>query len=147
NLPDYIETKGKTPLSLRFSLFLLWFGAAGTFLYDFLSLKILWIALTILVSIGFSILLSKVWENIARNTMYRVRLGNELLGRQVTVKIPVSNEGGVISVNTHDSVQMLAARTLNPLGYYYPGDQVYICKVENQVYYVDLDPANIQYNR
>ncbi|MCF2139459.1 MAG: hypothetical protein K9W44_05325 [Candidatus Lokiarchaeota archaeon] len=140
--PEFVQTKGKTPLSLKFSLFLLWFGAIGIFLYDYIKLKEFWIILTILLSFGISIIITKFWSKIARNTMYRVRLGNELIGRQATVKIPVSKGGGVISVNTYDAVQTLAARSLHPLSYFYPGDQVYICIVKDGMYLVDDNPES-----
>ncbi|MHA1675035.1 MAG: hypothetical protein ACTSYI_15570 [Promethearchaeota archaeon] len=141
---DLIESKGKTPLSLKFSLYLLWFGTFGTFLYDVLLLKVLWISLTIFLSILFSSLVSRFWQKIARNSAYRIHLGNDLLGRQATVKIPVSTEGGVISVNTYDAVQTLSARTLHPLAYYYSGDQVFICRVKNQEYFVDDNPEKVE---
>jgi len=88
--------------------------------------------------------ISKLWMKIAKNSAYRVRLGDELLGRQATVKIPVSVEGGVISVNSFDNAQTIAARSLYPLSYFYPGDQVYIVRVKNSRYYVDTDPDKVE---
>ncbi len=142
---DLIESKGKTPLALSFSLFLMWSGASGISTYDLIGLKVLWVIIAIGLSVLITIGISKLWQKVAKNSAYRVRLGNELLGRKATVKIPVSIDGGVISVNSFDNAQTIAARSLYPLAYFYPGDQVYIVRVKDKRYFVDSDPDKVEF--
>lgn len=141
---NILETSGKTPMSLIFSLYLTWFGATGTFFYDLIGIKGIWLGLILILPIGLTKLVSLVWQRIAKNSTYRVRLGSELLGRRATVKIDVSESGGLISVDNPDAVQQISARSLNPLAYFYPGDTVYICKYAHSEYFVDTNPDNIQ---
>lgn len=142
---DLLIFNNRTPISLVFSLYLLSLGATGTSSYDLMGNKILWAGLIIVVPFLVTKLLSKVWQKIAKNTTYQVRRGDQLLGRLARVKIDVSNDGGVISVQNSDSVQQVPARPLYPLAWFYPGDMVYICKFQDGVYLVDSNPKNVEF--
>ena len=145
---DFINIEDSTPLSLIFSLYLLWFGAIGTFTYDFfaLNLKWVWLILILLFPIALVKLISKLWRKFSKNTMYRVRTGKNLLGREAVVKIPVSADGGIVSVKNPDSVQQIGVKSLFPLSWFYSGDIVYICDYQNGIYLVDDNPSNVRLN-
>ncbi|MHA1745430.1 MAG: hypothetical protein ACTSWW_05490 [Promethearchaeota archaeon] len=145
HLDDFVHSKTHTPLSLLFSLYLLWFGAIGLIGYDIFNQKIIWLAIILVLPIGFVKVVDLVWCRIATNTQYRIRKGNELLGSAATVKIAVSTEGGLVSLNhvTEIGVQTIAAKSLFPLSYFYTGDKVWICKYSKGTYFVDSNPASI----
>lgn len=131
------------PLSLLFSLILLWFGAFGAIFYSFFNTKIVWIGLTCLLTWLICVGISKLWKKIAQNRQYRIFTGKELIGEEASIKVPTSNEGGILSVHTKTGVQQLHAKTLHPLSYFYPGDTVFIVDYKNGIYFVDADPKNI----
>ena len=144
SVSDMVSYSTNTPTSLVFSLYLLWFGTMGTFTYDAISLKIIWLSITLLVPMGITKLVSKAYASLAKNRTYRVRVKNELLGREAIVKIAVDQNGGVISIKTTESIQQIGAKSLFPLSYFYPGDTVYICAYENGMYYVDSNAQNVK---
>ncbi|UYP45457.1 hypothetical protein NEF87_001742 [Candidatus Lokiarchaeum ossiferum] len=144
SVSDMVNYSTNTPTSLVFSLYLLWFGTMGTFTYNLISLKIIWLIVVLLVPVGITKIVSKGYESLAKNRTYRVRVQNELLGREALVKIAVDQNGGVISLRTTESVQQIGAQSLFPLSYFYPGDTVYICAYENGMYYVDSNAQNVK---
>ncbi len=143
---DVVSYANKTPVSLIFSLYLLWMGATGTFTYDSLDSKLLWIGLVLILPILITKLVSLGYQKVAQNYTYRVRVKDELLGREATVKIDVDHNGGVVSIKTTESVQQFGAKTLFPLSYFYPGDIVYICAYQDGIYYIDSNPENVQFS-
>ena len=143
---DFINFENQTPLSLIFSLYLLWFGAIGTFSYDFFSLqwKWLWLIIVLVVPIALTKLISKFWRKISKNTAYRVRVGNQLLGREAVVKIPVSSDGGIVSIKSADAVQQIGVKSLYPLSWFHSQTIVYICEYREGIYFVDDNPASVK---
>lgn len=143
---DFISFENQTPLSLIFSLYLLWFGAIGTSTYDFFSLqwKWLWLIIVLLVSIALVKLISKFWRKISKNSTYRVRTGKNLLGREAVVKIAVSVDGGVVSVKSAGAVQQIGVKSLHPLSWFHSQTTVYICEYKDGMYFVDDNPASVK---
>ncbi len=143
---DFINFENQTPLSLIFSLYLLWFGAIGTSTYDIFSMqwKWLWLIIVLLVPIAFVKLISKFWRKISKNTAYRVRVGDQLLGREATVKIPVSTDGGTVSVKSAGAVQQIGVKSLHELSWFHSGMTVYICEYKEGMYFVDDNPASVK---
>jgi len=143
---DFINFENQTPLSLIFSLYLLWFGAIGTFTYDLfvISWMWLWLILVLTVPVAFVKIVSKFWRKISKNTAYRVRVGNQLLGREAVVKIPVSSDGGTVSVKSAGAVQQIGVKSLHELSWFYSGMTVYICEYSDGIYFVDDNPASVK---
>ena len=143
---EFINFENQTPLSLIFSLYLLWFGAIGTSTYDIFSLqwKWLWLIIVLLVPIALVKFISKFWRKISKNTAYRVRVGDQLLGREATVKIPVSTDGGTVSVKSAGAVQQIGVKSLHELSWFHSGMTVYICEFRNGMYFVDDTPASVK---
>jgi len=143
---DFINFENQTPLSLIFSLYLLWFGAIGTFTYDLflVSWMWLWLILILIVPVAFVKTISKFWRKISKNTAYRVRVGNQLLGREAIVKIPVSSDGGTISVKSAGAVQQIGVKSLHELSWFHSGMTVYICEYRDGMYFVDDNSASVK---
>ncbi len=143
---DFINFENQTPLSLIFSLYLLWFGAIGTSTYDIFSMqwKWLWLIIVLLVPIALVKFISKFWRKISKNTAYRVRVGDQLLGREATVKIPVSTDGGTVSVKSAGAVQQIGVKSLHELSWFHSGMTVYICEYKEGMYFVDDNPASVK---
>ena len=141
NIDDFVRTQTQTPITLIFSLYLLWFGAIGLVSYDFISQKVLWLFIILLIPIGMVKLIDKAWVRLAVNSQYRIHSGKELIGREATVKIAVSIEGGIVSVKQTDYVQQLAVKAQYRLAYYYPGDKVFVTAFKDGIYYVDSHDA------
>lgn len=136
---DFINFENQTPLSLIFSLYLLWFGAVGTFTYDLFLISWMWLWLIIIltVPVAFVKIVSKFWRKISKNTAYRVRVGNQLLGREAIVKIPVSTDGGTVSIKSAGAVQQIGVKSLHELSWFHSGMTVYICEYRDGMYFVD----------
>ena len=141
NIDDFVHTQSQTPLSLVFSLYLLWFGAIGLLSFDFIPQKVLWLAVILLLPIGMVKFIDKICVRLAQNSQYRIRSGAELIGREATVKIAVSTEGGIVSVKQTDYIQQLAVKAQYRLAYYYPGDKVFVTAFKDGIYYVDSHDA------
>ncbi|MHA1562121.1 MAG: NfeD family protein [Promethearchaeota archaeon] len=143
---DFINFENQTPLSLIFSLYLLWFGAIGTSTYDIFSLQLkwLWFIIILLAPIALVKLISKFWRKISKNSTYRVRTGKNLLGREATVKIAVSADGGVVSVKTAGAVRQIGVKSLHPLSWFHSQTTVYICEYKDGMYFVDDNPASVK---
>ena len=143
---EFINFENQTPLSLIFSLYLLWFGAIGTSTYDIFSMqwKWLWLIIVLLVPIALVKFISKFWRKISKNTAYRVRVGDQLLGREATVKIPVSTDGGTVSVKSAGAVQQIGVKSLHELSWFHSGMTVYICEFRDGMYFVDDTPASVK---
>ena len=143
---DFINFENQTPLSLVFSLYLLWFGAIGTFTYNLFSISWmwLWLAIILIAPIVFVKIISKFWRRISQNSAYRVRVGNQLLGREATVKIPVSSDGGIVSIKSAGAVQQIGVKSLHELSWFHSGTTVYICEFREGMYFVDDNPASVK---
>ena len=143
---DFINFENQTPMSLIFSLYLLWFGVIGTSTHDFFSNSWmwLWVILIIIFPIVFVKIVSKFWKKISKNTAYRVRVGNQLLGREAMVKIPVSSDGGTVSVKSVGAVQQLGVKSLHELSWFHTGMTVYICEYKDGIYFVDDNPTSVK---
>lgn len=143
---DFINFENQTPLSLIFSLYLLWFGAIGTFTYDLFQISWMWfwLILVLTVPVVFVKIVSKFWKKISKNSAYRVRVGNQLLGREAVVKIPVSSDGGTISVKSAGAVQQIGVKSLHELSWFHSGMTVYICEYRDGMYFVDDNSASVK---
>ena len=143
---DFINFENQTPLSLIFSLYLLWFGAIGTFTYDLFPISWMWfwLILILIAPIVFVKIISKFWRRISKNSAYRVRVGNQLLGREATVKIPVSSDGGIVSIKSAGAVQQIGVKSLHELSWFHSGTTVYICEFREGMYFVDDNPASVK---
>ncbi len=143
---DFINFENQTPLSLIFSLYLLWFGAIGTFTYNLFPNSWLWswLILILIAPVVFVKIISKFWRRISKNSAYRVRVGNQLLGREATVKIPVSTDGGIVSIISAGAVQQIGVKSLHELSWFHSGTTVYICEFREGMYYVDDNPASVK---
>ena len=143
---DFINFENQTPLSLVFSLYLLWFGAIGTFTNNLFSISWmwLWLAIILIAPVVFVKIISKFWRRISQNSAYRVRVGNQLLGREATVKIPVSSDGGIISIKSAGAVQQIGVKSLHELSWFHSGTTVYICEFREGMYFVDDNPASVK---
>ncbi|QEE15073.1 hypothetical protein DSAG12_00896 [Promethearchaeum syntrophicum] len=143
---DFINFENQTPMSLIFSLYLLWFGVIGTSTHDFFSNSWMWLWLIIILicPVIFVKIVSKFWRKISKNTAYRVRVGNQLLGREAMVKIPVSSDGGTVSVKSADAVQQIGVKSLHELSWFHSGMTVYICEYKDGMYFVDDNPASVK---
>jgi membrane protein implicated in regulation of membrane protease activity len=139
---EFVTSENSTPLSLVFSLYLLWFGAIGVFTYKSLDNKFIWLALIILIPIILTKSVSLLWKRVTKNSFYRVPLGRQLIGKPVVVKIDVTEKNGTISLRTADSVQILHAKSLYPLSRFYSGETVYICDYKDGIYLVDANPRS-----
>ncbi|MHA1746700.1 MAG: NfeD family protein [Promethearchaeota archaeon] len=137
NIDDFVRTQTQTPISLVFSLYLLWFGAIGLLSFDFIPQKVLWLFVILLLPIGMVKIIDKIWVRLAQNSQYRIRSGAELIGREATVKIAVSTEGGIVSVKQTDFIQQLPVKAQYRLAFYYPGDKVFVTAFKDGIYYVD----------
>jgi membrane protein implicated in regulation of membrane protease activity len=140
---EFVNYNSNTPLSLVFSLYLLWSGTIGLIFYEFLEEKLLWFAILLVFPLAIVKLISKFWVRFAKNSLYKVNVGNDLIGRISTVKIDVTKNGGVISIKNNSSIQQLGVRSLFPLSYFYQGEKVYICAFRQNIYYVDIDPKYV----
>ena len=143
-MSDVVSYANNTPVSLIFSLYLLWMGAIGTFSYDVIASKLFWMSLVLIIPVGITKLVSRAYQKVAQNQTYRVRVKDELLGREATVKIDVDHNGGVVSIKTPDSVQQIGAKSLFPLAYFYSGDTVFVCAYHDGIYYIDSNPKNVR---
>ncbi len=145
---EFINFENQTPMSLIFSLYLLWFGVIGTSTYDLFSNSWMWIwvLLILICPVAFVKTVSKFWRKISKNTAYRVRVGNQLLGREAIVKIAVSAEGGVVSVKSASAVQQIGVKSLHELSWFHSGMTVYICEYKDRMYFVDDNPASVKLN-
>ncbi|MHA1584402.1 MAG: hypothetical protein ACTSWL_04050, partial [Promethearchaeota archaeon] len=141
---QFIHSKSHTPVSLVFSLYILWFGTIGLIFYTIIPSKIAWAITLSFVPIVIVKLLTKVWGKFAKNTLYRLYLGNDLLGREATVKIDVTTEGGLVSIKQQNSIQQIGVHSLFPLSYFYSGDTVFVCAYRNGIYLVDSNPNNVE---
>ena len=143
---DFINFENQTPLSLVFSLYLLWFGAIGTFTYNLFSNSWMWfwLILILVAPVVFVKIISKFWRRISKNSAYRVRVGNQLLGREATVKIPVSVDGGIVSIKSAGAVQQIGVKSLHELSWFHSGTTVYICEFREGMYFVDDNPASVK---
>ena len=143
---DFINFENQTPMSLIFSLYLLWFGVIGTSTHDLFSNSWmwLWLILILIFPVIFVKIVSKFWKKISKNTAYRVRVGNQLLGREAMVKIPVSSDGGTVSVKSAGAVQQIGVKSLHELSWFHSGMTVYICEYKDGMYFVDDNPASVK---
>ena len=73
-----------------------------------------------------------------------MRVGNQLLGREAIVKIPVSNDGGTVSVKSAGAVQQIGVKSLHELSWFHSGMTVYICEFRDMMYFVDDTPASVK---
>ncbi len=141
---EIVDYSSQTPLILILNFYLLWFGAVGLISYEIIKVKFVWISVTIVISIIITKSFNKLYQKISKNSTYKVRVKNDLLGRLCTVKIPVDTNGGVVTVKSTESTQQIGVKSFFPLSYFYENDIVYICKYKDGMYYVDSNPSNVQ---
>ncbi|MHA1339734.1 MAG: hypothetical protein ACTSRZ_06380, partial [Promethearchaeota archaeon] len=136
----FLVTKTKAPFSMSFSLYLMWFGLIGTSFYDIIENKILWLFLILVIPIMFVKIVQMIWEKIAKNVMYKVDTKQGLVGKIGRVKIPVSRDGGTISIIYKNFSHNIPVKALDFRKRYDSGELVYIYKYENGIYYVGPVP-------
>ena len=144
---DIISMENQTPLRLVASLYMLWFGAIGVVLYSRMADKIIWLMIILFVPIIITKGISLIWRRLSRNTAYKVRTGNELIGKPARVKIEVGSASGTISIHAGDTVQQMPAKALHPYATFYEGETVFICRYESGIYLVDSNPESIKHAR
>lgn len=135
-----LTLENKTPITLIFSLYILWFGAIGVFSYDIILEKYLWLTLVVLIPIAISKIISLAWHRIARNLTYRVSQEMELLGKRATVKVEITEEGGTIAIQSAYYVHQVPAKSFYPMAKFYPGEEVFIWDFKDGFYLVDSHP-------
>ncbi len=60
------------------------------------------------------------------------------------MKIPVSTDGGIVSIISAGAVQQIGVKSLHELSWFHSGTTVYICEFREGMYYVDDNPASVK---
>jgi membrane protein implicated in regulation of membrane protease activity len=139
-----VQMGNHTPLNMVMSFYLLSLGLIGVSFYNTLDNKIIWLVLVIAVPLLITKILSLIWQKIAQNLTYKVEQGMELVGKKGTVRVEVTESGGLVGVSSELYTHEVPVKSLYPLSKFEAGDQVYICDFQEGFYLVDSSPNSIR---
>ncbi len=138
-------TQSSAPIFLLLSTYFLIFGILGLstlrVISDSIGLRIFRILIVIVSPFIIAWGITALWKRISSTKVEPIKRGNELIGMEGIVYIPVDAKGGVIHVDLGEGqgVQKLPAKSYNYYDRFERDERVRIVAIKDNTYLIDVE--------